>query len=209
MRYFEPITRRNPYDKRNKREYYNYSHYRLAIAEDCKYRCGYCDCHQNEIGGEHAMEMDHFRPWNKSFGTEKSFAHLKNDPNNLIHSCGVCNGFKLGFWPTELPQTDYDHEKGWIDPFTHNRNAFFHIEADGTITPLKPPSQYIIKKLRLNRPLLKKLRILRCLWDQITAFEERLNHIIQTEPGTPHASTAEQSLYLFGKLKELTFPSPC
>src|SRR5258708_7470883 len=103
MIFYGPIKRRDQYEaKPADGSFYDYAHYRSVIAEDCNYRCVYCDCHEDCVGGREAMEMDHFRPWNKKFGVleEKKFAHLVNDPRNLAHACGVCNGFKWVHWPT-------------------------------------------------------------------------------------------------------------
>ena len=79
--FYEALRRRDQYEIRPADgRFYDYAHYRTAIAEDCKYRCVYCDCHEDCVGGRETMEIDHFRPWNKKFGVleEKKFAHLEH-----------------------------------------------------------------------------------------------------------------------------------
>ena len=150
------------------------------------------------------MELDHFRPWNKKFGStkEKKFKHLRDVPTNLVHACGTCNGFKWAHWPTENPDTPYDHEKGWVDPFNEGRSEFFEIKSDGTIKGLKPPAEYQIKQLRLWRPLLKKLREMRILLDDAEShYRPKWEAIINTHPGSDHAQTARIALQFLDLLK--------
>jgi 5-methylcytosine-specific restriction endonuclease McrA len=204
--FFRVLQRRAAYDKNKQtNEYFSYQHYRTAIAEDCNFRCVYCDSHENEVGGREAMELDHFRPWNKGFGKtkERKFQHLKHEPGNLVHACGVCNGFKWSHWPTEDPDRCYDHEKGWIDPFQESRADFLDVSTDGTVTSIKPPGAYQIAKLRLNRPLLKRQREFRLLMNELTKFEDDLREVIANENGSAHAKTAAKALEMFDSLRKL------
>jgi len=194
MIFYNPLKRRDQYEsKPSDGSFYGYAHYRSAIAEDCNYRCVYCDCHEDCLGGREAMEMDHFRPWNKKFGTleETKFGHLVDQPTNLVHACGVCNGFKWVHWPTENPDVEYDHEKGWIDPFKECRSDFLEVQIDGTVIDKKPPAKYQIKKLRLNRPLLKRLREFQILIKAVESTQKpKWQAIIDNQPTTEHAKTA-------------------
>ena len=182
----------------------SYTRYREVIAEDCRYRCVYCDSHQDAIGGPETMQLDHFRPWNRGFGPEKVryFAHLVDDPTNLLHACSVCNRFKAARWPTEDPDVPHDDEKGWVDPFAEVRSDFLFVEADGSLVERKPPGNYLIKTLRLNRPLLIRQRELRSL---IATFGEihipRLRGILESNADTEHAQTAQFALTLFDTIK--------
>jgi hypothetical protein len=147
------------------------------------------------------METDHFRPWRKPFGpnNERRFEHLRDDPKNLVHSCGICNRFKSDHWPTEDPSLPFDGEKGWIEPFIENRLNFFEVDGDGTVNALKPPAEYQIRILRLNRPLLKRLREKAILEAEFRAYAARCRpqweRIVADEVGTPHATTARQALH--------------
>lgn len=173
--------------------YFDYTHYREAIAEDCKKRCVYCDSHEDTIGGREAMQIDHFRPWNKGFGVkkEKKFEHLKHVPENLLHSCGVCNRFKSARWPTDNPNLPHDDDKGWVDPFAEHRSDYLAVGLDGAISPRKPVGQYLISVLRLNRPLLKRQRELRQLLDFCDSqFASKWRADIQNSPDSSQAKNA-------------------
>ena len=182
----------------------SYTRYREVIAEDCRYRCVYCDSHQDTIGGPETMQLDHFRPWNRGFGPEKVryFAHLVDDPTNLLHACSVCNRFKAARWPTEDPDVPHDDEKGWVDPFAEVRSDFLFVEADGSLVERKPPGNYLIKTLRLNRPLLIRQRELRSLIATLGEIHiPRLRGILESNADTEHAQTAQFALTLFDTIK--------
>lgn len=194
--FYGQLTRRDNYKTSPNGGYFPYKKYRDSIAQDCLYRCVYCDSHQDMVGGFEAMEMDHFRPWQKKFadGTQK-FLDLKDDPQNLVHACGVCNGYKWAHWPTEDPVKAYDHEKGWVHPFHELRRDFLEVAVDGTLIPKKAPATYQIRQLRLNRPLLKRHREMRLLLEQIDAkykarWEEQTLSKSEIEAGGAQASLA-------------------
>jgi 5-methylcytosine-specific restriction endonuclease McrA len=206
MAFFQALKRRDQYETDPESGgYYEYPRYRQAIAEDCLFRCVYCDSHEDMIGGREAMEIDHFKPWGKKFKPEQEqkFSHLKHEPSNLVHSCGVCNGFKWSHWPTEDPSVCFDHEKGWVDPFELVRADFFAVEQDGTVSPIKAPAQFQISKLRLNRPLLKRQREFEILLTSFRALEINWKSIVASEPGTANAQTASQALTLFAAIQVL------
>ncbi len=173
------------------------------------YRCVYCDSHQDTIGGPEAMQLDHFRPWNKGFGREKTrhFAHLVDEPTNLVHACGVCNRFKAARWPTEDIDLPHDHEKGWLDPFAEIRSDFLFVNANGSLVEGKPPGNYLIKTLRLNRPLLMRQRE---LLNIVATLEQeqipRLRNILQSATGSEHAQTAQVALVLFDTIRSQCCP---
>ena len=210
LTFFGPLKRREVHETNSEDgKFYVYTRYRTATAEDCNYKCVYCDTHEDVLGGREAMELDHFRPWQKGFGAahKKKFEHLKNEPTNLVHSCSVCNGFKWSHWPTEDPDKPYDHEKGWIDPFDECRADFLNVISDGSVCPIKAPAEYTIKKLRLNRPLLKRLReqqILKIyLQRMIQTCQPKWESIVREKCGTDHAETASEALKLIAIIQEL------
>lgn len=104
------------------------------------------------------MELDHFRP--KDF---PEYRYLINDPNNLVWSCRGCNRLKLSKWPALGEVSSIKGEEGFIDPFLDDRLEFFHINAEGIITPLKAPAKYVITTLSLNRHSRIRYRMLRIL----------------------------------------------
>lgn len=204
--FFGALMRRKEYDVDPvSGVYYKYEYYRTVIAEDCQCRCVYCDSHEDRIGGREAMQIDHFRPWNKAFGEEKErkFAHLKNHPENLLHSCAVCNRFKSARWPTNNPDLPHDDAVGWIDPFLEPRSNFLVVEKDGTVLPCKLLGKYLISTLRLNRPLLKRQRELQQLLDKINVDHgDKFRATIKNEPNSEHARTAKFALELLDLMRK-------
>lgn len=151
--FFGPLKRRADYETKSNGGNYYYSRQRIAIAEDCDRRCVYCDSHEDEVGGHESMETDHFRPYRRA-----DSGGQRDDPTNLVHSCGTCNGFKSDHWPTGDPKLSYNDKEGWVEPFEECRADFFEVETNGSLRARKAPAEYIIKLLRLNRELLRRLR---------------------------------------------------
>jgi hypothetical protein len=155
------------------------------------------------------MQLDHFRPWNRGFGPDKvrNFAHLVDDPTNLVHACSVCNRFKAAQWPTEDPNVSHDDEKGWVDPFAEVRSDFLFVEANGSLVEGKPPGNYLIRTLRLNRPLLMRQRELR---NVIASLERgqipRLRNIVESDTDSEHAQTAQLALTLIDTIRSQCCP---
>ena len=152
-------------------EFYVYSHYRTEIAEDCQHRCVYCDAEADEVGGAEAMQLDHFRP--ESF---PEFELLINDPRNIHYACGRCNLWKSDWWPARGSDGTHNGSEGFVDPFAENRKAYFQVDFDGSIQPLRAPAGYMIRLLRLDRQFLRKLRELRILRDQWRQQVIRMRH---------------------------------
>ena len=159
--FFPALARRVAYSVKTSGEFYVYAHYRSEVAEDCLHRCVYCDAEAHEVGGAEAMQLDHFRP--ESY-TE--YQHLINDPRNLHYTCGRCNLWKSDWWPAIGGEGTHNGSEGFVDPFTENRLDYFEISPDGSIQPLQPPAQYLIRLLHLVREFLRKLRELRILKNQ-------------------------------------------
>lgn len=208
--FFGALNRREQYQKHPvSGEYLPYTDYREVTAEDCKNRCVYCDSHEDTIGGREAMQLDHFRPWNKGFGPEKErrFKHLKDDPTNLVHSCAVCNRFKAARWPTEDPSSPHDNEKGWIDPFAELRSDYLVVDANGEVAPGKPLGGYLIATLRLNRPLLRRQRELRNLIALLEGvLVPRYQHVLNSNSNSEHAQAAQTILALISTIRSQCCP---
>ena len=179
--FFPKLRRRKEY--RGKPGVSGHRRFRAEIAEDCLRRCVYCDCAEDDIGGDPMMELDHFRP-------EALFAHLCDEPTNLVYACRSCNGKKRHDWPAGEGTMTHVNGAGYLDPFTDERQMYFRVAASGEVQPLNPPAAYLVSRLALNRPLLQMLRrrsILRaCLKPKIEAaialLEERIEH-------SPHAAS--------------------
>jgi 5-methylcytosine-specific restriction endonuclease McrA len=200
--FFCVLQRRAQYECKDDGKNYHYSRYRVAIAEDCLRRCVYCDCHEDEIGGHESMEIDHFRPYGRA-----EFVHLRDVPENLLHACGRCNSYKSDHWPSGDPDRSYNDREGWIDPFHECRADFFEISEDGTLRALKAPAEYVIRLLRLNRELLRRLRqrrrLLADLPQLIVPLEAKWRAVADgTEPGNVQA-IAREGVSLIDLIKAL------
>jgi hypothetical protein len=144
--YFPKLTRRPRYERRA-----HYKHYRQDIRVDCQGRCVYCDAHENELGGQENMTIDHFRPINH-------FSHLEHNPFNLVWSCSRCNGYKQNYWPALGTLHTIVHGRGFIDPFIENQSEYFEVLPDGSLKAIKDPARYLINTLKLNRTGAKRIR---------------------------------------------------
>jgi len=163
--FYPKLNRRNPYLTKKNGKFYVYSRYRTEIAEDCLQRCVYCDAHEDEVGGASAMELDHFRP-----SSLAPFVNLKNDPTNLVYSCGSCNGLKHDAWPALGTAGTFIGNDGFIDPFDVDRLKYFAIRSNGRIQGKRPPASYIIGLLGLDRKFMRRLRQRRRLMAQVVAL---------------------------------------
>jgi len=145
--YFPTLKRRATYST-----YTNYKRYRQEIREDCLGRCVYCDAHENELGGQENMTLDHFKP-------KSSFPQLTHEPLNLLWACHTCNRLKDNYWPAiGTTHTLSISQRGFIDPFKEHLNDYFDILPDGQFVALNPPAGYIIKTLKLNRSSVRIIR---------------------------------------------------
>jgi 5-methylcytosine-specific restriction endonuclease McrA len=205
--FFPHLRRRCEYSKTRSGGYYaDYSTYRQEIREDCMGRCVYCDTHENETGGAESMELDHFRP--KKY---PEFADLINDPHNLVWACRGCNHFKGPHWPALGSDGTVNGDEGFIDPFAENRLDYFQVSPGGKIDSIRPPGNYIIKLLALNRFSRKRLRELRIIKESwITEFQKeikKLQHLVKTEKklsSEGKEAISKHILWLNEKVKELS-----
>jgi len=162
MMHFPQLTRRPNYKKTRKGDYYaSYSEYYTEIAEDCQYRCVYCDVVAEEIGGE-GMQLDHFKP-------QKHFPQLDSNPENLVLACAVCNRLKSDWWPGITCDTK-NGTCGFIDPFITNKNQYFLVNTNGQIIPKTHPSKYLIELLSLNRVTRVTIRRKRIILSRATSL---------------------------------------
>lgn len=160
MLFFPKITRTKAYMLKPCGSYFPYREYKNQIDLDCQNRCVYCDIKIEENGYE-GFSLDHFRP-------QKLFPNLKDNPTNLVASCAKCNRSKSCHWPLGTSTSDsHDGIVGFIDPFECDRLEYFHINSDGSLIPIKGPSNYMIKLLGLNRGSRKLVRLHRMLESRI------------------------------------------
>jgi 5-methylcytosine-specific restriction endonuclease McrA len=204
VEFFAPLKRRAEYSMKVSKKgktFFSYEHYREhfqnEIAEQCVYRCVYCDSHESEVGGRESMELDHFRPWSLP-----AFAHLKNDPANLHHACGRCNRLKSSRWPSTKVNEPHDNLLGFIDPFLDDRRHYFGVNNDGSLACKQHPATYMVRLLELNRPLLRLLRLRRILRHEIAAYIAKMLPEINAVKAGGGSLTREQLAEAWLKLEE-------
>ncbi len=180
MSFFPAIVRRAYYA--GTPQVYTYRKYKSEIAEDCAYRCVYCDCHCNSFGGHDAMELDHFRP-----KAEHHFPELEDEPTNLVLACRSCNGKKRDDWPAgKLEGATYVEGFGYIDPFEVERTLYFGVENCGSLAAKEAPAGYMIEQLSLNRPFAVAIRARRFLRNRLHAAIDRLADELRASDGSAH-----------------------
>ena len=124
------------------------------------------------MGGREQMQIDHFRPY-----TRAGFESLKDTPANFHHSCARCNSLKSDKWPSTSHTEPHDGIVGFVDPFADNRRLYFRVADDGELIPLRPPANYLIRVLALNRRHLKLLRLRRIYHGLLEKYErDRFPH---------------------------------
>ena len=127
----------------------NYQDYRDILRFDFWYSCAYCSMTEIEATGI-GFEIDHYYPI-------KHNREKKNDYNNLMWSCRICNRNKADFNPDEddkikgnvVLRPDHD------DPEDHLTLEYFSYKAK-THT-----GEFNIHRLDLNRLQLRRIREIR------------------------------------------------
>jgi hypothetical protein len=148
----------------------NYSYYKLELREDFIRRCGYCDTPDHYSGGRRGFHIDHFAPSSK-------FIALKNEYNNLIYCCPICNIGKSDNWPSTDAAVSFVGDIGFVDPCASTYQNHLARDVDGRILPLTPLGAYIHRKLRLS---LKRRQI--CwLLDRMEQQLEQLRAVMKAQ----------------------------
>jgi 5-methylcytosine-specific restriction endonuclease McrA len=200
--FFPLLRRRKSYSKRRDGKNYRYGHYRPEIAKDCLNRCGYCDCHESEIGGASNMDLDHFRP--KGL---RRFEHLTDEPLNLIYTCKSCNGLKSDWWPAKGKAATHNGREGFLDPFAVNRHDYFAFFRDGAIRGKMAPAYYMIGLLALDRPLLRRLREQRVLKSELAVLvaplKQMAEELIAGKAGVDVSKMSRLTLEMTDRLERL------
>jgi hypothetical protein len=132
----------------------NYHDYKQNLRNDFLYSCGYCSITEVESTGR-GFQIDHYLP-------QEHFPEKKNEYENLIWSCEICNSCKSDYYANE------DHEKrGFYIIRPDNENPYDHYELKGLLLKDKTVTgEFNITWLRLNRKILQKIRELRKrYWD--------------------------------------------
>lgn len=132
----------------NPPQHKNYQGYKRYLRDDFEYSCVYCDIHENEHGGPRFFTVEHFRP-------KSRFPDLRTEYTNLLYACSVCNSYKSDDWPSDEPLRD---GKGYLDPCQHDYAQHFSYGAGFLVEGLTPVARYMIARMHLNRPMMRKIR---------------------------------------------------
>lgn len=129
------IKRRHPHPKHS-----NYQDYKVYLRQDFSYRCVYCAIHENDWGGLRHFHVEHFKP-------KSRFSNLKTKYGNLLYACDICNAYKGDDWP------------GYIDPCKEDYALHFRLSHNSfEIEGISRRAKYMVERLHLNRPHLRRLR---------------------------------------------------
>lgn len=186
--FFPSLTRQAHYPS-----YRQYGAYKDHVREDSRYRCIYCDVHENELNRDintrnEKMTIDHFRP-------KSLYPHLEISPHNLVLACQDCNHNKQDDFPGfgRPDGSSVDGVAGYVDPFAVNRNDYFDVNHDGELIAKQHPADYMIRVLILNGTYKKKVRKRRIqLTENCELLEEFFNSEIEMLENTILISSEEQ-----------------
>lgn len=125
----------------------DYHDFRTDLRKDFRCACDYCSIWESEAEGI-GFEIDHYLP-------QRGHPDLVNDFQNLVWSCRPCNRYK---WDWDPDDSRFRPDQIVFRSDKHVRTDHFesapHYEVQGT-TPL---GKFTCQRLRLNRPMLKRLR---------------------------------------------------
>jgi hypothetical protein len=106
-------------------------------------RCGYCGVTEENAGA--ALTVDHHRPRTRG-GTHQD--------ENLVYCCPKCNEYKGSYWhETDPPFIALLH------PLRDDLSTHVVEREDGHLDGLTPQGEFLIQRLRLNRPQLVAYRL--------------------------------------------------
>lgn len=123
--------------------------YLPLLRYEFRFRCCYCGSHEEDVREALYFEIDHFRP-------TRLFPKLRRTYENLYYSCGACNRYKGGVWPSA---EDWVAGRRFVDPCSEALLGAHAVLLDGGI--LRGTTEagcFTIEHLRLNRRPLIKLR---------------------------------------------------
>lgn len=126
----------------------NYLIYKEQLVKDFRDLCGYCGKNRNYFFDN--FQIDHFRPKSK-------YPDLKNDYNNLVLSCPICNRNKSDDWPTNDKNVYHNDSIGYVDPASKEFDEVFYRDEDGNIFSNYDYGKYMITKLKFDIRPIKEL----------------------------------------------------
>jgi HNH endonuclease len=118
--------------------YLHYQTYKDWLRDEFHFRCVYCQHREKwDRLGWRIFHVDHIIP--QSVDKSKTLLY-----DNLVYSCGSCNGFKL--------------DKVLPDPCRVAYGEYYRFDPDGTVTPLSDVGELYIEVLGLAEPHLVDYR---------------------------------------------------
>ena len=126
----------------------NYLIYKEQLVKDFRDLCGSCGKNRNYFFDN--FQIDHFRPKSK-------YPDLKNDYNNLVLSCPICNRNKSDDWPTNDKNVYHNDSIGYVDPASKEFDEVFYRDEDGNIFSNYDYGKYMITKLKFDIRPIKEL----------------------------------------------------
>jgi len=97
-----------------------------------------------------------------------------------VWSCHRCNNLKRDEWPARGTSASHAGGEGFIDRFREdNASDFFEVKDDGRIVARKPPAQYIIDRLKLDRAGLVRQRRVRI--NAAATIEFLVSHLVNLD----------------------------
>lgn len=115
---------------------------------------------QTEKITKNAFEIDHFIP-------RKYAEDRKNDYNNLVYSCYVCNRKKSSKWLSKDSNVQFVDEKGFVDPASEEYNKHLKRNVDGTISGRTKAGKYMEDVFQF------KLRPMKEVWQLMMLVEKK------------------------------------
>ena len=150
----DKVIKRRPQIKRKS----NYHDYLPDLQEDFYHMCGYCG--KTEDVTRNAFEIDHFVP-------QKYDESRKNDYNNLVYSCYVCNRKKASIWPSKNAGVQFSGNQGFIDPATEDYDKHLERDEKGAIHGKTEIGRYMEKVFAFD------LRPMHEVWQMMQLYEKK------------------------------------
>lgn len=140
--------------RRDLPSYHHYSRYKPYLRIDFCHRCCYCGVCESDLGGSRRFAVDHFRP--KSW---PEFAELVTSYSNLYYACDTCNTYKSDVWPSPAEQAQ--GFRFWDACQDLSKDHFVFRRNSGEAVPLTVCAKYTDRIVRINREVVRKMRIQR------------------------------------------------
>lgn len=155
------------------KKYNDYHDYKEYLKKDFKNRCAYCNMH-DEWTKPLPFQIDHYIP--RAVFQKAGRDDLKNDYQNLMYSCPICNRLKSDAFEGEIP-ADQILNPLFYNPVDVNYNTIFTRDEMGRIQSEDELGKDMIKRLQLYRPTKQMAWFL----DELQLVYDELGKRMETE----------------------------